>query len=92
MNSKRVRVIKGGQAVKGTVAYWMSRDQRVQDNWALLWAQEQALLLNAPLVVVFCLVPGFINAAARHYHFMLKGLQEVEQALAAKNIRFHHPI
>ncbi len=26
-----------------SVAYWMSRDQRVQDNWALLYAQKIAL-------------------------------------------------
>ena len=26
-----------------TVLYWMSRDQRVNDNWALLYAQQQAV-------------------------------------------------
>ena len=29
------------QECKG-VAYWMSRDQRVQDNWALIYAQKLA--------------------------------------------------
>lgn len=34
----------------------MSRDKRVQDNWALLFAQELALQRRVPLVVAFCLV------------------------------------
>ncbi len=33
----------------GPVCYWMSRDQRVNDNWALLFAQETALNARAPL-------------------------------------------
>jgi|APDOM4702015248_1054824.scaffolds.fasta_scaffold633950_1 deoxyribodipyrimidine photolyase len=28
--------------MEGTVIYWMSRDQRVDDNWALLYAQSMA--------------------------------------------------
>jgi deoxyribodipyrimidine photolyase len=27
----------------------MSRDQRVQDNWALLYAQQEALACGVPL-------------------------------------------
>ncbi|MEI7499358.1 MAG: deoxyribodipyrimidine photo-lyase [Bacteroidota bacterium] len=27
----------------GCVIYWMQRDQRAIDNWALLYAQERAL-------------------------------------------------
>jgi deoxyribodipyrimidine photo-lyase len=56
----------------------MSRDQRVADNWALLFAQELGLKRKVPLAVVFCLVPGFLEATIRHYGFRLKGLREVE--------------
>ena len=66
----------------------MSRDQRVNDNWALLFAQELALEKKLPLTVVFCLVPEFLSATIRHYGFMIKGLQEVETELAKKNIGF----
>lgn len=66
----------------------MSRDQRVRDNWALLHAQAQARRLRAPLVVVFCLVREFLGATLRQYEFMLRGLEEVEQDLAAKNVAF----
>lgn len=26
----------------GPIVYWMSRDQRVHDNWALIYAQQKA--------------------------------------------------
>ena len=31
--------------------YWMWRDRRVQDNWALLYSQKQAIKHNVPLKV-----------------------------------------
>jgi deoxyribodipyrimidine photo-lyase len=86
LNKNRLRTLKEGSIEKGPVAYWMSRDQRAGDNWALLWAQDFALKQSAPLVVMFCLVPEFLNATQRQYSFMLKGLQEVENNLAEKNI------
>ncbi|XP_034477525.1 deoxyribodipyrimidine photo-lyase-like [Drosophila innubila] len=89
---KRVREVSGASDVregcKGGVVYWMSRDGRVQDNWALLFAQRLALKLELPLTVVFCLVPKFLNATLRHYKFMLGGLQEVEQECLKLNISF----
>jgi deoxyribodipyrimidine photo-lyase len=66
----------------------MSRDHRVNDNWALLFAQELALEQKLPLSVVFCLVPEFLSATIRHYGFMIKGLQEIETELTKKNIDF----
>jgi deoxyribodipyrimidine photo-lyase len=88
INLKRVRPLKEGTIKAGPVLLWMSRDQRAKDNWALLFGQELALKQQAPLAVVFCLVPEFLGAATRHYHFMLKGLHEVEQNLGKKNIPF----
>jgi transcription elongation GreA/GreB family factor len=66
----------------------MSRDQRVQDNWALLYARELASEKKLPLTVVFCLVPTFLEATIRHYGFMLKGLQEVEMELRSLRVPF----
>jgi glycine betaine/choline ABC-type transport system substrate-binding protein len=40
MNLKRLRTFKAGKLKKGPVVYWMSRDQRAHDNWALLISQE----------------------------------------------------
>ena len=67
----------------------MSRDQRTQDNWALLFSQELSQQEKVPLAVVFCLVPQFLGATFRQYAFMIQGLAEVEQNLAEKNIPFH---
>jgi len=89
MNLKRVRIIKEGKSRTGPVVYWMSRDQRVQDNWALLFAQKIALKNKSPLAVVFCLAPSFLNATIRQYGFMIRGLQEVESTIRKKNISFH---
>lgn len=87
INIKRT-LFKGGDSSSGPVVYWMSREQRVRDNWALLYAQEIALERKAPLAVVFCLVPQFLGATIRHYGFMLKGLEEVETGLQKFNIPF----
>src|SRR5512139_3867844 len=84
----RVRDLVPGEPSSGPVVYWMSRDQRVRDNWALLYAQEVAMRQQMPLVVAFCLVPGFLGATLRQYAFMLRGLAEVEWDLAAKGIPF----
>ena len=88
MNQKRVRTIKEGIVKSGPVILWMSRDQRVKDNWALIFAQKLAIQKKAPLFVIFCLVPEFLHATTRQYSFMLHGLREVEQNLLAKNIPF----
>jgi deoxyribodipyrimidine photo-lyase len=88
MNPQRVRVLKEGTPGEGAVVCWMSRDQRVADNWALLYAQDLALRRQAPLVVAFCLVPSFLGATQRQYAFMLRALRQVKVDLAGLGIGF----
>eukprot|EP00930_Biecheleria_cincta_P051447 TRINITY_DN36638_c0_g1_i1.p1 TRINITY_DN36638_c0_g1~~TRINITY_DN36638_c0_g1_i1.p1 ORF type:complete len:534 (-),score=107.33 TRINITY_DN36638_c0_g1_i1:68-1669(-) len=71
------------------VVYWMSRDQRAADNWALLRAFEIGKEHNVAVLVVFNLVPKFLEATERMFGFMLKGLEETEAELRSKNIPFH---
>jgi deoxyribodipyrimidine photo-lyase len=80
VNPKRARILAQGNSSKGPVIYWMSRDQRASDNWALLFALEMALKREVPLAVIFCLVPEFLGAAARQYGFMLKRLEGGREA------------
>jgi len=88
VNRKRVRLIRTGEKKACPVVYRMSRDQRVRDNWALLFAQELALREKVSLGVVFCVAPKFLDATMRHYGFMLRGLQAVEENLREKHIPF----
>jgi deoxyribodipyrimidine photo-lyase len=85
---QRARLVKEGVDPGGPVVYWMTREQRATDNWALLFSQNLAVEHNRPLIVVFCLVPDYPGANIRHYGFMLKGLQEVEQQLRELKIPF----
>jgi len=89
MNLKRVIQQKDVQYGNGPVIYWMQRDQRVNNNWALIYAIEKARELKQQAAVAFCLVPNFLEATIRQYGFMLKGLEEVEKSLAKFNIPFY---
>jgi deoxyribodipyrimidine photo-lyase len=88
MHPARRKILVEGKDVGGPVAYWMSRDQRVSDNWALHYAAGLAHERKVPLAVVFALAPGFLGATLRQYDFMLRGLEEVERTLAARKISF----
>lgn len=88
----RVRVISGNDdTLKDCqgVMYWMWRDKRVQDNWALLYAQKVALELNVPLHVSICVPPELGEMTIRHFTFMLEGLKEVAEECSDLNIKFH---
>jgi deoxyribodipyrimidine photo-lyase len=88
VHKARLNPKKAGTTGEGPVVYWMSRDQRVQDNWALIFSQGKALEQKAPLLVVFCLTPVFLGATLRHYAFMLRGLEETAKKLKEANIAF----
>ncbi|XP_067461423.1 CPD photolyase [Thunnus thynnus] len=92
-NKKRLRFLSDTQKIKqGSegVLYWMSRDHRVQDNWAMIYAQRLALKEDLPLHVCVCLVvPKSELSTLRHYSFMLKGLEEVEKKCKHLGIQFH---
>jgi len=83
----RVRVLsEGGSEGSGPVVYWMSRDIRAQDNWALLHAAHEASVAGAPLVVAFCIVRDFPNAHARQMGFLLRHLRTVVASLESSGI------
>nr|XP_040026520.1 CPD photolyase isoform X2 [Gasterosteus aculeatus aculeatus] len=92
-NQKRLRFISDAKSMKqGSegVLYWMLRDHRVQDNWAMVHAQQLALREKLPLHVCVCLlVPQSELSTLRHYSFMLKGLEEVAKECKALDIQFH---
>lgn len=87
--NSRVRILNGKEMGVGPVLYWMSRDQRSVDNWALEFGIQKAAELKQPLVVCFSLVPGFLGATNRMYEFMIRGLEEVCSDLHSKKIPFY---
>jgi deoxyribodipyrimidine photo-lyase len=68
------------------VLYWMQQSQREAFNPALEVAVVHANRLNLPVLVAFGLADGYPEANARHYTFMLEGLQDVQEALARRGI------
>ena len=89
IDQRRIFPLNPHPVQDGPIIYWMSRDQRVHDNWALLYAAKLAEGRGQPLTVVFCLVPTFLEATERQYGFMIKGLEEVESELQKLAIPFH---
>lgn len=88
VDESRVHRINSNAFSDGPIVYWMSRDQRVHDNWAFLYAQQIATIRKVELVVIFALKPNFLEATIRQYGFMLRGLEEVEDEFKKLNINF----
>jgi deoxyribodipyrimidine photo-lyase len=85
----RVRSLNQRPVATGAyVLYWMQQSQRAAGNPALEHAVGEANRLQLPALVGFGLAADYPEANRRHYAFMLQGLREVEQALAARGIAF----
>ncbi|MEG8947769.1 deoxyribodipyrimidine photo-lyase [Rosettibacter firmus] len=84
----RIRKLKDNTFKSGPVIYWMQRDQRVNDNWALIYAYSKALENDVPLIVTFNLVSSFLGATIRQYSFMIEGLKKVKKYCDELNINF----
>lgn len=69
------------------VLYWMQASQRARFNHALEYAAREADELKVPLVVGFGLDEDYPEANARHFAFMLQGLEETETALRERGIK-----
>lgn len=73
---------------EGKVIYWMERDHRVYDNWALLYAQKFALQSHSQLEVVVMMSKDTMTMQGRQVQFAIEGLKEVEMNLR----KFHIPL
>lgn len=85
---RRARKLNDKKDQNGDVLYWMSRDMRVEDNWAMILAAQIASQKKSKLIVAFTLVPEFLDATWRHYEYILKGLLDVESGLKLIEIEF----
>ncbi len=87
--SNRVRTLQKSNFNGEAVLYWMVRDKRFNDNWALYAAQKAALKYKVPLHVCFQYNPKEASATLREYEFLFSGLKETEGNLISHNIQFH---
>ena len=97
--------IKVADDALSTVVYWMQRDVRTVDNWALCLAASLVAKYELGLHVVYVLPPPpnnegdktykfppqliDLNMTSRHGHFLLGGLEHVHRELATLNIPLH---
>lgn len=86
--TRRARHIRLGTRGGGPVIYWMERDQRIADNWALLYAQQEALIRSKPLHIVTFLPSGQNPCSLRQLEFQMSGLLETVETAYKKNIGF----
>ena len=88
LDPKRARVLKKGNFSGKSVLYWMNRDKRVDDNWAIIAAQSIALKNRVPLIVCFQYLGNFPDSNIRQYGFLFRGLLELKAKLERLNIQF----
>ena len=81
--------IQKGKFSGKCVLYWMVRDKRVRDNWALLKAQKIAIDNKVPLIVCFNYFNTYKDANIRQYQFLFEGLKEVHRDLIKLQIGFY---
>ena len=73
----------------------MNRDQRVEDNWALLHAQDLALSSKSRFIVYYNINDWGKSkkyeqfTSLRHYEFIISGLKKIEKELTLLNINFY---
>ena len=68
-SQNRSRALKTTPFSGKCVLYWMVRDKRVNDNWALIEAQNIAIRYKVSLVVCFQFYGSHKQANIRQYHF-----------------------
>jgi len=86
MHPARARLIHNRPQQPGPVVYWMHREFRARDNWALAHATELARGRGQPLCVAVCLARRFGQARPEHFAFLAHGLRETARELEALGI------
>ena len=87
-DTRRIQKLNTQVYSKGPVVYWMQRDRRAENNWALLYAQKKALQFKVPLIVFYSLNGNFIKSNIRQYGFLIRGLEETSAKLRKNQIPF----
>ena len=83
---RRSRAIQEGKRGRGPVIYWMERDFRLEDNWAMLYAQQEALIREKPIVVLIVIEPEQLHSKSIQNGFLFGGIAELFDKSSLLNI------
>ncbi len=86
VDPRRIKKQNAHEYISGPVLYWMNRDMRLSDNWALLHAQEQAHYLKTELVICYNLDPQFLGGTLRQLDFKIGALKQLVERAHTLNI------
>ena len=89
LDTRRIKKLNNLNYSSGGVIYWMQRDRRSKNNWALIHAQSLAIKLKVPLTVFYSLNGHFSDANTRQYGFLINGLIGTIKDLKKYKIPFH---
>lgn len=89
IDNRRIQKQNEYQYQNGPILYWMNRDMRLQDNWALIYAYELSKKFKTELVICYNLNPNFLGGAYRQFHFKIGSLKQLHQDSKEKNIAFY---
>lgn len=91
--SQRSRPLNEKNHLQGPIVYWMNREMRLDDNWALIYAQTFANQIKQPCVVIFSLFDSFGSAKNneddRMFSRMKLGLKLVDDQARKRKLPFY---
>lgn len=88
MNKSRFRKLNDQKTVDGPILYWIDRDLRLFDNWAVFAAQEFSRQKNQPFALIYNLVSDYLGGGERQLQFKIQALKETAKLCEEKNIPF----
>lgn len=88
MKDSRIGTPTVQTSVNGPILYWMDREMRAHDNWALIRALALGHKNGQPVGVIYNLVAGYLGGGARQHAFTLAGLRELETTFSKYGIPF----
>lgn len=86
INHKRIKRLNKAEYKEGNVLYWLSRDLRAHDNWALLAAKDMAEARGVSLIVAYNLDPKFLGGGLRQFAYKQAVLTELADELGEFDI------
>jgi deoxyribodipyrimidine photo-lyase len=88
MDQRRIRKLQQGTEGEGPVVYWMDREQRIFDNWALFACVRLAKQKGVGVEIVFHLDAALFRGTLRQLDFTCKSLAEVAEMAHSIGIPF----